>query len=966
MAVKVYDKASQKVVEVDPATAAEGIAAGTFEPAQPKLKVTRAGQTGSVDATQLANARGHGWELSDEAGVASARERIDAHTATSQIQGSIEAALSGASLGLSSVALEALGMDPAKMAARREATGVVGTASEIAGAVAPAFFTGGGSLAAQGGRGLAATVLRNTPAGLAYRGAARAGEGLAMRMGQGATSRIVSAGARNFVEGAAGGAGAQVDENVLGDRELNADLLGAASMGGVFGLGAGYAVPGLAKIASGALRAPVRGMQGILGRMNAATGGIATREVAEMMVDAGTGKLSKGAQLWRSNAIRQGLDEQTADRLARMGDTAEGRADILRLERDMPKIHAEAVELIGERLPSVHRQMDEARRLAGGESKARYWERLGPKTAEAQRAASRSTDDLFLTSKGEVERMIRENVEAAQTYGQGAQIHSVPLLRQAGEMLNKLEMKLVDADQLGGRSSATRKAMALDEYKRSLGSLVDDNGGWGKMRMATPEVRSTNIELRKMYGAAKEHLERTDLWGEAADVQRKLNAAYTASSLADDAFKESAAGSGLSTIINPDGTFNASKALKLVRAHGRVGGDVTVARLTDSLDARLSYFRELAKHADMDDAGRGALSKLEDDVGALKGEFKRQASDAAKLDDLVEARKMEGNKSPSLLTTGTSLAGIMGFGIGGVPGALLGAGLVAARQPHTTLVRYAALRNQLDKVDLRLTGAVAGMFRGAAKAVPKLPAVKLPRVPVAAGAGRLGAKDAEREQKRETALAKAIEMSSSPDAIERALTVSHYDIHDVAPALAGVMQQRVHKAALFLASKAPKVYSRPHSKVKMVDPVAAASFERYLEAVSDPIAALGRFSQGRITSETAEAIRIVYPALYADLQDRIQTELADAAAEGREIPYAARIRLGLLFSTPTDPSLSGPVAMEIQAAIGADFDEPDAATAMAGANKPNPSGAPKAGKIDRETTQLQTGAERASSWRSIA
>jgi hypothetical protein len=175
-----------------------------------------------------------------------------------------------------------------------------------------------------------------------------------------------------------------------------------------------------------------------------------------------------------------------------------------------------------------------------------------------------------------------------------------------------------------------------------------------------------------------------------------------------------------------------------------------------------------------------------------------------------------------------------------------------------------------------------------------------------------------------------------------------------------VMQQRVQAAAAFLSSKVPTTYVRPYSKAKLVDPVAAASFTRYLEAVMDPIGALERFAEGRITGETAEAIRVVYPALYADVQRRVVDMLADANAEGREIPYAQRIRMGLLFQTPTDPSLRGPIALEIQAAIGANFDEPDAAQVMAGANKPD-----KVGKIEKKTDTLLTGSQRAESWRTL-
>lgn len=962
MGVKVYDKATQKEVEVDAAQLQDDINSGEgrFTPTKGKIRVTREGnRTGTVAAENLTDAIAEGWQIADEDDYQHRKMLREEATLAGEAAGLVESAAAGATLGLSTAALEALGMDPRRMAARRQATGGLGTAAELAGALVPAALSGGGSLA---GRGLASTVLRSTPAGLASRGAARLEGALATRLGSGAASRILPAGARNFVEGAAQGAGAQLDENVLGDRELNADLLNSATMGGLFGAGAGYAIPGLAKVATGALRAPVKGMQGVLGRMNSATGGMASREAAEIAVREGQEALSGGAQAWMKTATLHGAPDDLAMRLARKGDTSPGREHIMRVERDMPKIQEKAARLFSEEIPAVHAGMDEARRLAGGASKSRYWERQMPKSAEAQRAASSATDDLFLAQRGRIEQLAADNIDPRFP---GAYKHSPGVLREGDMALTKMERELVEAEQLSGTARATKKAMAVDAYKRELGEIIDNNGGWGKMRNATPEVRAANIELRKMYGEAKDHLQRADLWGEAAGTQTKLNALYRESAEADDLVREATVGTGLGSITNPDGSFNMGRALKLARAHGKLGGDVAVTQIVRAMEARVAYMDELAKHIDADDAFAAAHAKAKSGVTKIKGELDSLADDAALADDLNELRALQGNKSPShtLLTTqGPALLGALGLGFGGPMGLAAGVAMGALTQPHRTLLNYASIRNALDKADVKLNGAISGMFEKAKKL--EIPDIELPKVPTGV-VGRAGKSDADRQSRRETAIAKAVEFGQSPEAIERALAVPHYDLHQVAPGLAGVMQQRVQGAAAFLQSKAPKVYSRPNSKTKLVDPVSAASFERYLEAVVDPIGALSRFQSGRITAETAEAIKVCYPALYADVQRRIQDHLASEAAEGREVPYDTRIRLGTTFSTPTDPSLQPPVASEIQLAIGANYDEPTAQEAMGGMQQPS-GHAGKFDNPDRTSRSLQTGSERAASWRTTA
>lgn len=962
MAVRVYDKTTQREVDVTPAQLQDDIDSGEgrFAPTKAKVRVTREGnRTGTVAADKLTDAIAEGWQVTDEDDYQNRKILREEATLAGEATGLVESAAAGATLGLSTAALEKLGMDPKRMAARREATGGLGVAAEIGGALVPMALSGGGSL---GARGLA-SVARATPAGAVTRGAAGLERGLASSLGNTRSARILSRGAREFVEGAAQGAGAQLDENVLGDRELNADLLGSAAMGGLFGVGASASMSGLAKVATGGARASIDGMRGVLGRMNSATGGTASREAAEIAVREGQDALSPLASGWKRTSKFAGVPDDLADRLARKADTDEGIEHMLRVDREMPRIQEQAARLFTEDVPTVLRQMDEARRVSGGSAKQAMWERHGPATVEGRITAARATDDLFRTNRAELDRMISENVDPRF---KSERWHS-GVLREADDASSAWERELVEAEQLSSAEKFAKKAMATDNYKRRLGQIIDDNGGWGAMRQVQdPTIREANKQIRTLYANAKNHLEADDIMGGSAAIQRSRNAAYRASVEADELFQEAAAGSGLANMLNPDGSFNMAKAMKLARQHGKVGGDVTVLRFVEALKAKVAHFDEVAKHVDGDEGFATAHKTMKESVSRIEKQLDSLANDAAVADDLATHRSIVGNKSPSqtmLTTGGPAVMSMLGMGVGGPIGAAAGFLAGALTNPHTTLLRYAQIRSMLNKADVKLDGVVSSMFAKAKKL--DLPEINLPKMPTAV-VGRAGAKgDDERRAKRETALAKAVEISQSPEALERALRVPHYDLHEAAPGLAGVMQQRAQQAAAFLQSKAPKVYSRPNSKTKLVDPVSAASFERYLEAVVDPIGALSRFQSGRITAETAEALRIVYPALYADVQRRIQDHLATEHAEGREVPYDTRIRLGATFSTPTDPSLQPPVANEIQMAIGAQYDEPTAQEAMGGGAPPS-GHAGKFDNPDRKARALQTGSERSASWRQLA
>lgn len=975
MAVKVYDKAAQKVVEVAAADAQDLVLRGEVELVDERVRVAKGVRTGTVAREHLADAVGSGARLVDDEEAQTLtveREESDFGSAT---LGAVEGAAAGATLGLSSVALEALGVDPERMAARRRAAGPIGTGAEIAGGLVPALLTGGGSTAASGaaaaGRmGLAARIARATPAGALERAGARAGEALAGRaVGSGATSlaatKLLPAGGRLFVEGAGAGIGAEIDESVLGDRELAADRLASAGLiGGALGVAGGAGIVGLAKVSLGAVKAPIKGMQRVLGRNNAASGGEATAEVAELAVRS-SDELPRLQRWWRDNAIAQGADPEVADRLARASATREGKADIARLERERPRIEREAAELIAETVPRVHESMRAARMAAGGESKATYWERLGPRTPEQQVAAVGEIDALVKQHRAALDAMAVNNRDAIATFGGGAPYEGSLMWRAHNEVA-RLEREMMDAvHRPGGKASSTAAAMAADRYKRVLGEMIDDAGGWSKnMGGADGPTKATNLLLRQRYREVQELLMREDIFGDAAVAQKKINAAFVKQAAADGDYRDATAGTGLGTIVNPDGTFNAFKAVKLVRAHGRTGGDVAVARLMDSMDARVEYFKEIANHVELDDTQRAALQQVEADVAMLRREFKRQAKDAAMLDDLLELRRVEGLGSPSLLTAGSSLAGILGFSVGGVPGAVLGAGLVAARQPYTTLHRYAAIMSALDASDSQLRGVVDGMvdvatrgWRAAERFAAKpTPAFTRTGAAAARSAGQ-GVREerAKRSARRQESIDKAIALLNDPEGVTRALSVPMHSLYDVAPGVAGVVQARLSVAAEFLASKAPKVYVR--GDVRMVDPVSAASYDRYYEAVVDPYAALRRFEAGRITQEAAEAIRIVYPALWADLQAQVVDRLSQLEAEGKPATFNGRMLLGQTFGMDTDPSLVPAVAQVLQASASPPPPAPPGQQAAPAKSR--------LGKMTHDPKTTITAADRAAEWKSL-
>lgn len=79
-----------------------------------------------------------------------------------------------------------------------------------------------------------------------------------------------------------------------------------------------------------------------------------------------------------------------------------------------------------------------------------------------------------------------------------------------------------------------------------------------------------------------------------------------------------------------------------------------------------------------------------------------------------------------------------------------------------------------------------------------------------------------------------------------------------------------------------------------------AKFARYVAAVENPAGVLEDMAAGAVIREVLEALRTVYPAVYADVRQRLAQRLA---SHGSALDYRQRLSLGLRLNFPAAPSL---------------------------------------------------------------
>ena len=123
-----------------------------------------------------------------------------------------------------------------------------------------------------------------------------------------------------------------------------------------------------------------------------------------------------------------------------------------------------------------------------------------------------------------------------------------------------------------------------------------------------------------------------------------------------------------------------------------------------------------------------------------------------------------------------------------------------------------------------------------------------------------------------------------------------------APSAALAMEATVSKAIAFLREKMPKDGSTGSSLFnRKWEPssLELAKFERYLEAVENPISVVDDLESGTLTREAVEAVQEVYPDIY----QRLQSEAISQISQNQDIPYEKRIQVGILLNLPSDASL---------------------------------------------------------------
>jgi hypothetical protein len=263
------------------------------------------------------------------------------------------------------------------------------------------------------------------------------------------------------------------------------------------------------------------------------------------------------------------------------------------------------------------------------------------------------------------------------------------------------------------------------------------------------------------------------------------------------------------------------------------------------------------------------------------------------------------------------ISGAVGFVAGGPIGAAIGLAaspmakrLISELSPRVAKVTAELgqrLEGAVDRV-LSVGAAVAGRSAPiAAKALTSVQLGPTPDRPPPTVRGDSEKVTAYRARVGEIRAQVATGPSGRPEVTTAARTRIANDlapIAAVAPRLADQLESTAVRKLEYLAAKIPQ---RPGGSPPIgpdtwrPSDFDLASFARRVAAVEDPASVIERVADGSLTPEDAEAMRAVYPELYADLKRQIVERLPELR-EG--LPYERRLMLSIFFGVAVDPAMA--------------------------------------------------------------
>lgn len=856
-----------------------------------------------------------------------------AEAAEKPITAALTGALRGASFGISDALGSAMGYGD-DLRRLKEANPIASGIGDVAGVVGSTLLTAGGGLVGGATRagvataGIAERALANT----VLKGAAEtATSSLAKDIAIRAARSGISKGAGGFVEGALYGVGQTISEASLGDPKeaaehlisnvgfsglVNGTLMG---VGGVFGGILRNAHPGISKAEVSAIRDQIDNLRTATGEIDQniaeelgktasklveegkitdpgiiekIKSGISSgADIAELMTGALTGKEFSGpfekiADKYVTLVSKaRGLDEETTKTLREIAT-----------DRNMTKTVLDYMDNAPEAMSQLGKNFEHIAQVAENASQAF--------ALDTRRASIANMPTQYA-----------QNIKI----GQG-------LLTEADDTVNKAIKTIKSHRDFYDQAGLKELMDPLRNFQASkqgyvdnrdvLNGLIDLKRGVGKALSPYRDMIDRKVAENNTYK------ELMDLYGKLSDLTHNEKA-FSPQVVNENKAINKAVNDFLNVQEEMQRKFYSPRYLNGQKTY--VPDPDKFFRFMRSDEARQMLKNDIFEEWTKKTAD---LLKTAQSVG-IEAEMFQNAGQL--VDGFVNATKdLKKTKAAALAVssleshTGKSLQRMMyGTVIGSMGGPILGsvgAGLGYAIDNPVQVLRLLNRAQDTIVTSKQTMASVIDKFAGmkpkgaeeiGEAAVKPGPSVKLKGFSVPQTI-RLGVVAGFEDETDKPISLESILSSPTEETVTRVIE-KHSDLNTVMPGVSAQIGAQTATAVEFLKSKMPTDPATPYqlmpTKQPYVMPESVRSkFERYVDAINDPMGVLKHMADGKLTGEHVEALQVVYPSLYAEAQRTVMEVLS----QKNDLTFRQKVQLGLFMQVPTMPAYNPAIYGSIQ------------------------------------------------------
>jgi enamine deaminase RidA (YjgF/YER057c/UK114 family) len=379
---------------------------------------------------------------------------------------------------------------------------------------------------------------------------------------------------------------------------------------------------------------------------------------------------------------------------------------------------------------------------------------------------------------------------------------------------------------------------------------------------------------KELLGNLRPMLEDGAIWGEKAGLaQAEMNAAKKAQLDASDMFE-----SALLKDLDPK-----SKYGKWVANPERVKPFMTkmtnwerslkedfVGQYMDTTDHMLDTVK---KHYQLDSAALKEIDTAKKAIQQMRTNFKETGSKVQTINQFKALKRQEAEIGESSLLRKVPVVGYL---------------YDYFAKPMTTLERLSRAKDAAERIQSRISKGSEGFFNG--KDIKR-----------AAGKKTLMSSDDVLEHMNQVDM-----MARDLEGTTNKITEGYSHIGEFAPNTSSALSQTTLRAITYLAANKPNVLVNssivPGKDKPFISEQDRQEYEDRLDAIQDPMSIIDDLEERGATSKTmVDTVKAVYPKLY----QQIETEWMKAAqTQKKEIPYAKKVQMSVLFGVPYDTTMS--------------------------------------------------------------